>query len=165
VQRALRLEPKAIYHALLARLLLGAGRLDEARTAIAAGGERDPDDPGILAMAGRIANADRRFDEAVALLGRAVQQDQANHETCYELGLAQLGAGRLDEAFRWLAAAVGLHAGLPRTYDALAYVLHRQGKREETVRVLRAKLQVDPAHRTAWPDLQALEAELKAAGS
>jgi tetratricopeptide (TPR) repeat protein len=163
VQRALRLEPKAIYHALLARLLLGAGRLDEARTAIAAGRERDPDDPGILAMAGRIANADRRFDEAIALLTQALQRDQANHETCYELGLAQLGAGRLDAAVRWLVASVGQHAGQPRTYDTLAYVLHRQGKADAAVRALQAKLQVDPAHRTAWPDLQALEAALRAA--
>jgi tetratricopeptide (TPR) repeat protein len=164
VQRALRLQPRAIYQALLARLYLGAQRLDEARDAALAARRQDPDSPGVLAISGRVANAFGRHDEAITLLKQAIQPDQDNSEIYYELGLAYLGAGALTDAEQWLIGSAELNERRARTFDALAHVFMLQHKRDQAIRALQAKLQVDPEHRTVWPDLQAVESLVRAGG-
>jgi tetratricopeptide (TPR) repeat protein len=165
VQRALRLQPRAIYQALLARLYLGAQRLDEARDAALAARRQDPDSPGVLAISGRVANAFGRHDEAITLLKQAIQPDQDNSEIYYELGLAYLGAGALTDAEQWLIGSAELNERRARTFDALAHVFMLQHKRDQAIRALQAKLQVDPEHRTVWPDLQAVETEIRSGGA
>jgi tetratricopeptide (TPR) repeat protein len=161
VQRALRLHPRVTYLALLARLYLGAGRLEEARQAIRVAQQQDADDPGVLAISGRVANAFGRYGEAITLLKRAIQFDQDNSEIFYELGLACLGSGQLGEAEKWLIGSAELNDHRARTFDALAYVFLRQQKWDQAVRALQAMLQVDPDHRTVWPDLRSVEAQLR----
>jgi Flp pilus assembly protein TadD len=161
VLRAVRLYPRATYEALLARIYLGARRLDEARSAAQSAQQRDPADPAVLAVAGRVANAGGRYDEAIALLKRAIQLDQDNSEIFYELGLAYLGADNLGEAERWLIGSTELNERRAGPYDALAHLFLRQHKWAQVVRVMRTKLQVDPQHHTTWPDLRMVEGQLR----
>jgi tetratricopeptide (TPR) repeat protein len=80
-------------------------RIDEM---LAAFDELSPGNPDALLQVGQAMAGARQYDEAAALLNRALEMAPHRIEGLVELGLSELQAGRLDEAARALDAAAKL---------------------------------------------------------
>ncbi len=103
---------------LRARLLVDAGRADEAFAELEAAIDETDDVPLRLAYARLLVQADR-FDRAAAELRTLFESNRENPNLVYALGLLAIESRRLDDAREYMLQVVSLEA---RTNDANYYL-------------------------------------------
>ncbi len=132
---ALTLSPDiAETHALLQRLYVSldwdwaaAEREQQAWTAI------DPTDPPALQIAGTLAAARGRWDDAERLYRKALERDPLSSWVWFGLANTYYGAGRLDEAVATYRKLAELEPNFQWTRMYLSKALLEQGKVQESV--------------------------------
>jgi Flp pilus assembly protein TadD len=161
LRAALRREPRsAMHHNWLGLVLRRRGDLEGAEAEFRRTLQVAPDLVGAMANLGSLYLQQQRHAEAVAVLRRALEKDARNVESRTNLIVAlgmtrDLDGARLlvDEALR-----AGHRASL--YHNALAYVLHLNGRNEEALEEIRRSLEIDPRQ----PDALRLRAEIEQAG-
>ncbi len=154
-------------HQLRARLLLGAGNVDDALPAARASLEFHPDNVQTLILLGHIlraraAEGRSALSEAIAAYRRAAALHPGHAAARFNLGLACGAAGRPEEAERAFREALAIDpAHGPAAYN-LAAVLAGSGRLAEALPLLRraaaagvdvaASLRGDPAFRPCLGD-------------
>jgi serine/threonine protein kinase/Flp pilus assembly protein TadD len=111
--------------------------------------------PQALFLLDRSLQAVGAVDSAVALLRRAQEAFPGDFWTNQNLGttLAQGPSPQLDEAIRFLTAAVALRPDSPGARLNLAAALYRRGRLDEAIAGLRKVIQLDPAYAEAYDNL------------
>lgn len=139
--------PRSVQGAkLLAGVLLRRNDVDKAlRTAVAAL-EKNPNDAALLALAGEAALRSNDVEGATRYFERAARLDADNPDVRTGLGLARVGAGRVDAGIADLVAAsmldpkstrpdlalVSMHLRAGRFADAIAAIDRLEGKQPGT---------------------------------
>jgi predicted AlkP superfamily phosphohydrolase/phosphomutase/Tfp pilus assembly protein PilF len=119
--------------------------------------ESAPDLVGVMANLGSLYLQEQKYQEAVALLRRAIEKDPRNLESRTNLIVA-LGMTRdLSGARRLVEEAEGAGQRAPGLYNALAYALRLGGHAEEALEMLDRSLRIDPRQ----PDALRLRAEIE----
>src|SRR5262245_62096785 len=106
-----------------------AGQLGEAERlcrAILAGA---PNDAPSIHLLGFIAHKAGRHREAIELIGKAIALDETNADCHFNIGLALMAAGRLEEASTHLDRAVALKPDYAAGVANLVNHLYAQGNR------------------------------------
>ena len=100
------------------------------------------------AAAARAFLAARDFEGAIDFLTRANQLRPEDHETLVQLGHANNGARRFEDAERWYKAALARRPDDPdvRTELAATYYFREPPQPDKAMAVLRETLQRDPGH-------------------
>jgi tetratricopeptide (TPR) repeat protein len=86
-----------------ARLLVGAERLDEARTQFERLAQRDPKDVDALYALGLLASEQKRYDDAVKHFTQLVEQGERVMDAYFELGRVEELRGDFAKAKDWYA--------------------------------------------------------------
>ena len=103
---------------------------------LASDGLRDhPEDPGLLALAGRAA-LELGLDDATAHLSKLAELSPDNAAAWRDLGMARLSAADLAGAERALRTAARLDPGEPAARVSLGHVVYMGGAVEEADRLL-----------------------------
>ena len=136
-RRALALDPRAEMPSfLLAHLLMGLGRAEEAREQSLKALELDPRSPGLLGSTGIVHYFTGRAQEALPYFQRALAIDARYSTAAFWQGVALASLGRLDEA---MDAALRSRADMGNTPTWLVgYVHAKAGRTHEAREVLRA---------------------------
>jgi predicted AlkP superfamily phosphohydrolase/phosphomutase/tetratricopeptide (TPR) repeat protein len=120
--------------------------------------EAAPDLVGALANLGGLYLEEGRAAEATAALESALARDPRNIEARANLIVALGMAHDLDGARKRLADGEAQGQKAPQFYNALAWVLHQNGRSDEAREALRQSLQIDPRQ----PDALRLAREIDA---
>ncbi len=100
---------RSICHFSLASNLREVGEIEEARRVIEAARRRFPKDSSVICEAGRIAEADARFGDALACFGELVRRRNPHPDWLRGHAHALVLLGRFPEAEAALAAALARH--------------------------------------------------------
>lgn len=145
ITTALRRNPRsAMHHNWLGLVLKRQGNLEGAEEEFRKTLETAPDLVGAMANLGSLYLQQGRLDDAVSVLREAIGKDPRNAESRTNLIVA-LGMKHDVEAARQVvteAEGLGLRASM--LYNALAYVLHVNGRNQEALETLRESLRIDP---------------------
>ncbi|HET8946168.1 MAG TPA: tetratricopeptide repeat protein, partial [Candidatus Polarisedimenticolia bacterium] len=154
-----RPQAPGMFHNLLGLVLKRRGDMKGAEMELRQALEASPDLVGALANLGGLYLQENRVPEAVSVLESALEKDPRNVEARTNLIVAlgmeknlDAARGRFDEGEKQ-----GLKA--PQFYNAWAYALHLNGRREEALETLRQSLRLDPRQ----ADARRLEQEIEAA--
>lgn len=152
-----RSPPPAMFHNWLGLVLKRRGDLRGAEMEFRQSLELSPDLVGVLANLGGMYLQEGRTPEAVSTLEGALDKDPRNVEARTNLIVAlgmekdlDAARARFDEGDRQ-----GLKA--PQFYNAWAYALHVNGRRDEALEMLRASLRLDPRQADARRLVQEIE--------
>ncbi|MGB1580634.1 MAG: tetratricopeptide repeat protein [Nevskiales bacterium] len=108
--------------------------------------EIDPDDPRSLNALGYIlSNHSRRYDEALDLISRALDQTPEDATVIDSMGWVQYRLGDLDAALRYLSEAFDKMPD-PEVAAHLGEVLWHMGQRSRAQSIWREALRDDPDH-------------------
>jgi tetratricopeptide (TPR) repeat protein len=139
-----RPQPPAMFHNLLGLVLKRRGDNKGAEMEFRQALEASPELVGALANLGGLYLQENRVPEAVSVLEGALEKDPRNVEARTNLIVAlgmeknlEAARGRFDDGEKQ-----GLKA--PQFYNAWAYALHLNGRREEALEALRQSLRLDP---------------------
>ncbi len=102
------LDEEFLYHLNRGADLLAGGELEPARAALARASELRPRDPRSLGLLGQSLYKLGRFDEAVEIYGKLVDESPVEAAARVNLGLANLKAKRYGQAVRQLEIALDL---------------------------------------------------------
>lgn len=141
----------------LARLQIRAGDMAAARALVAAALEEDETNAEALALEGRFAIEDERYDDAITLLRAALDADPDDATSLQLLALAHQRNGNPDLARERLAAAVEASGNAAGPSLALARFLARRDEAEQAEAVIERALETAPENR----DLLAALANLR----
>ncbi|MEZ5608059.1 MAG: tetratricopeptide repeat protein [Burkholderiaceae bacterium] len=120
-----------------ARLLARQGRLDEARKAIQAVPERDPDDARLKLLAEtQLLRDNGQAQQALRLLNVALKQSPDDDALLYDAAMAAEQLDRTDEMERLLRRVIKLKPDSAQAYNALGYSLADRGVRLPEARTL-----------------------------
>src|SRR5262249_26926156 len=107
-RRSIELSPdNAMAHRFYAHLLMAIGRLDDALEEAQRAAELDPLSGPSAYLPGFVLSCSRRYDEAVAVLKKALEIDSSYPLTYLVLAIAYQAKGELPEAIAWAEASVG----------------------------------------------------------
>jgi tetratricopeptide (TPR) repeat protein len=120
------------------------GRLAAAEAAYRRALDLAPDHGPALHLMGLVVYQQRRCDEAIQYLQRAVERQTGEPAYRNNLALALLGAGRLDAAEASARAAVALDPAYLPGHISLAIVLRAAGRPGEAEGACRAAVALDP---------------------
>ena len=122
---ALGENPKSVEAVLgLARLDQVAGRKIEAEKGFQKALEMSPKDPQVRASIGQFYAAEKKWDQAIALLGEASKAAPADKNIRYQLGIAMASAGDYQAAMPHLIRAVGE----AEAHYNIGYILRDRGE-------------------------------------
>jgi tetratricopeptide (TPR) repeat protein len=142
------------------------GRTAEAKRSLERALRFDPEYTSALVWLGKVAIAERRYEEALEQLDRALALDPDDDGALFTKGVTlSLGFGRFDQALECYDRALG-SAG--KNVDVLTEkgVAHRAlGQFAEGAAVFRRVLELAPGDGHARRNLEACEAELRGRGS
>jgi tetratricopeptide (TPR) repeat protein len=147
----------AMFHNLLGLVLKRRGDMRGAEMEFRQTLEVSPDLVGALANLGGLYLQEGRVPEAVSVLESALERDPRNVDSRTNLIVA-LGMEKNLEAARTRfdeGEKQGLKA--PQFYNAWAYALHLNGRREEALEALRHSLRLDPSQDDARRLVQEIE--------
>lgn len=131
-----------------ANLLARQGRLDEARQAIQAVPERDPDDARLKLLAEtQLLRENGQAQQALRLLNAALKQSPDDDALLYDAAMAAERLNRTDEMERLLRRVIKLKPDSAQAYNALGYSLADRG-----VRLPEAKSLIEKAVQLAPDD-------------
>jgi tetratricopeptide (TPR) repeat protein/SAM-dependent methyltransferase len=137
-----------------------AGQLAEAERLCRAILAAAPNDAPTIHLLGFVAHKAGRHPEAIELIGRAIALDETNPDCHFDIGLALMAAGRLEEAARHFARAVALKpdyaAGVANLIDQLYARGNRAletGSLDEAVACLRRVVALRPDFAEAFSNL------------
>ena len=152
-----RSPPPAMFHNWLGLVLKRRGDLRGAEMEFRQTLELSPDLVGVLANLGGMYLQEGRTPEAVSALESALDKDPRNVEARTNLIVA-LGMEKDLDAAR-ARFEEGDRQGLkaPQFYNAWAYALHVNGRRDEALEMLRASLRLDPRQADARRLVQEIE--------
>ncbi len=120
-----------------ANLLARQGRLDEARQAIQAVPEREPDDARSKLLAEtQLLRENGQAQQALRLLNVALKQSPDDDALLYDAAMAAERLDRTDEMERLLRRAIKLKPDSAQAYNALGYSLADRGVRLPEARTL-----------------------------
>jgi predicted AlkP superfamily phosphohydrolase/phosphomutase/tetratricopeptide (TPR) repeat protein len=158
LQAALLRNPRSAMHCNWMGLVLRRkGDLRGARLEFEKTLELAPDLVGAMANLGSLDLQEGRLDDAVAVLGRALEKEPRNVESRTNLIVAHGMRHDVEEARRLVREAEGLGMRVALLYNGLAYSLHINGRSEEALEVLRESLKIDPRQ----ADARRLQAEIE----
>ena len=120
-----------------------AGRLDRADRHYRAILSRSPNHPDALHLAGVIAFSRRSFDDAIALIGRALAQQPNFANAHLNLGNVLREVGRLEEAAASYRRAIALMPASALAYSNLGRVLNELGQLEAAVESCKMAVSLD----------------------
>ena len=106
-----------------------AGQLAEAERLCRAILAAAPDDAPVIHLLGFIAHKAGRHPEAIDLIGRAIVLDASNPDCHFNIALAMMAAGRLDDAATHAARAVALKPDYAAGVATLVNHAYAQGNR------------------------------------
>jgi serine/threonine-protein kinase len=109
--------------------------------------ELSPGDADTYDLYGRFCAGLERFDEAIALQGRARELDPITHRA--DVATAFLRAARHEEATQAATRAVKLDPHDPRTHATLGWALFKQGHTSEGIAQLERAVSLSPGE-TLW---------------
>jgi Flp pilus assembly protein TadD len=130
-----------------------AGRLASAKDIYEQALRIDPRHPDALNLLGVIALQGGEPEEAVRLIGRAVQAQPSNPGFHANLAQAYLAAQRLADAHRAFRRAAELDPRNPQFAVGAAVCLAEQGRAADAERDLRSVARKHPAYPLAWYNL------------
>lgn len=120
-----------------ANLLARQGRLDEARQAIQAVPEREPDDARLKLLAEtQLLRENGQAQQALRLLNVALKQSPDDDALLYDAAMAAERLDRTDEMERLLRRVIKLKPDSAQAYNALGYSLADRGVRLPEARTL-----------------------------
>jgi tetratricopeptide (TPR) repeat protein len=122
---------------------LGAGDLSGAHAAALQGLASDPDDPGLLRMAGRAA-FELGLDDATTHLRRVTELTPDDPQAWRDLGAALLADGNIDQATEALGEAVGKDAQDITAMVSLAHLEQAAGRIERAIELLEGATKAAP---------------------
>jgi Flp pilus assembly protein TadD len=120
-----------------ARALLRSGDLAGADSAASQALALEPDHPQLLNLLGLVRLAQRRFEEAESLFGRAVARDRRAPEFHHNRGIALKGLGRGADAVASFRRARELAPNHPEILFSLGTALFGEDRDDEATAVLR----------------------------
>jgi tetratricopeptide (TPR) repeat protein len=144
-ERALQLDPDSI-EALTGLLALdvGANRLGDTITRLNARLVQSPDNPGLLMLTAKTLVFARDFNQAEALLKRAIQVDQGTLEAYVMLGQLYVATDRLAEATTEFERLAALDSSSIPTATMLGLLFNAQKNRAEAVKWFERAAGIDP---------------------
>ena len=113
----------------------------------------DPDNSGALHALGTIAYQSGRIQEAIALIGRAIELDPFDPAYHTNLGLAYHAGGKAQAALACWRSALSLDPSFPEANTNLGMALYEQGELEAGLALLRKALEAAPACANALNNL------------
>ncbi len=126
----------ALTFALLAGAYEQVGKLDAARTVLAAGIDAHPTDATLHHDLGRLWLAEGRAEDALPQLEEAARSSPDAVQIQLDLGRALESLGQLDRAEAAFRRAIELAPNLPRSHYALGRLYQREGKTADAQREL-----------------------------
>jgi tetratricopeptide (TPR) repeat protein len=111
--------------------------------------ERRPDDPVATAYLGAIATREGRFDEAEALLERALALDPLAADSHNNLGMLRHAQARFAEAIAAYRRALELAPGHGAVHNNLGLSLQESGALDEAIASFREAVRAMPANASA----------------
>ncbi|MEJ2007719.1 MAG: tetratricopeptide repeat protein [Acidobacteriota bacterium] len=139
LSQAIKLDPKIpLAHWLYGKALLDSGQRPEAVKAFREELTIDPNEFEPNLYLGAMLNEERKYEEAQPYLARALRVRPGAPQVRYQVALAQIGSGKLEEARRTLQALVKDSPNFMEAHASLAtvyYRLHRKqdGDRERAI--------------------------------
>ncbi|HEX9289612.1 MAG TPA: tetratricopeptide repeat protein [Anaeromyxobacteraceae bacterium] len=121
------LDEEFLYHLNRGADLLAKGELEAARTALARARELRPKDPKVLGLLGQSLYKAGRYDEAVEVYGRLVDESPVEAAAHINLGLASVKAKRYAQAVRQLEIALDLNPDHKKAMGYLGLAWLEQG--------------------------------------
>ena len=129
------------------------GELDQAEVIYRKVLDVDADNFYALNFCGCICREKKRFDEGIALLGRATSLQPVNPDAAYNLGNVFKDAERWDDAISCYEKALGLRAEYPEALSNLGICLKEVERYEHSEIVLRRAVSMQPGFAGAWLNL------------
>ncbi|HEV8201232.1 MAG TPA: alkaline phosphatase family protein [Candidatus Polarisedimenticolia bacterium] len=139
-----RPQAPAMFHNLLGLVLKRRGDTRGAEMELRQALEASPDLVGALANLGGLYLQENRVPEAVSVLESALEKDPRNVEARTNLIVALGMEKNLDAARGRFEDGEKQGLKAPQFYNAWAYALHLNGRREEALEALRQSLRLDP---------------------
>ncbi|CAO3409549.1 tetratricopeptide repeat protein [Azospirillum largimobile] len=130
-----------------------AGRLAEAERGYRQVLSADPWNADALHLLGVLSLQSGRADEAVGLIGKALQRSKSVPDYWDNLGSALIACGRADEAVQAHRNAAALDPGGAQRRHNLGNALAALGRREEAERAFMLALALKPDYAKAWYNL------------
>ncbi|HAB93321.1 MAG TPA: hypothetical protein DCF49_00920 [Lachnospiraceae bacterium] len=112
--------------------------------------EADPDHADVLGMLGRCLVSQRRPEEAIPFLQRAIAEDPSQKESMISLGQAYQAAGNYKQAVKTFESVTDLGEHHPFYNSAYADCLEKVGQREKAREVFRREV-------THWEETREIE--------
>ena len=150
VGKALAARPDdAFARRLLAATQLRLGEVDDARSTLAPLDPQTSRDPAVLTLAGEIALARRKPEEAVGYFQQASKLAPDNAGVLVDLGMARLGAGN-DAGLADLQSAAQLDKNATRPDMLLALSYLQRGLYDQALNAVAVWLKKQPRDPAAW---------------
>ena len=130
-----------------------AGRLAEAEQGYRAALSADPQHPDALHLLGVLSLQSGRADEAVALIGKALERSKGVADYWDNLGSALRAAGRAADAIQAHRSAATLDPGGAQRRHNLGNALAASGRHDEAERAYSLALALKPDYAKAWYNL------------
>jgi len=154
-RQALRLDPEDLYvRRRLLRIALDRHRTGACPPACGAVAANDDASPEHHFLAGMVAAADSRRDEARMHYGNAIARADGNYpEAYFNLGLLEKAAGRSDASIAAYRRAIELRPDYATAMNNLALVLTGANRDEEAIVLYQRALAIASEIRCAWFNL------------
>jgi serine/threonine-protein kinase len=109
--------------------------------------EMSPGNADAYSLYGRMCASMERYDEAIAMQGRAFELDPLAHKV--DVATTLLRAGRFEEAAQAAERAIHLAPESPRPYATLGWARFKQGRTDEALALLEKAVALEPES-TLW---------------
>lgn len=130
-----------------------AGRYAEAEKRYEEALRLDQENVDVLARLAALQIEQDRWEAARATLDRALAQNPRDASSLYHLGRVYYQEGRLDDALTVLSRAAHLDSSKPQIFDFLGITLGRMGLRDPAETALRRAVQLAPGNGSAHHNL------------
>jgi tetratricopeptide (TPR) repeat protein len=148
-----RYDASAAEHLLLARLHVAAGEDDAALVELEHAASKEPDNPDIWSLQGRVFLDLERYEEALVSFQRAEVLRPYQATTSMRLGDCYQGLERPEDAAGAYRRALELDPGLRSAREALARLYRSSGRLEEAIALYRDAYVLEPQDREAVDSL------------
>ncbi len=141
--------------------LQNQGRQGEAEAYYEAILRVDAYQPDALHLLGLIASANRNYDKAIGLIGKALEVAPASPLFYGNLGVVLRQAGRIDEAIIAYRESIRFDPNSSDNFFNLGKSLKLKGEREEAEASFRKSIQLNPKKHSPWLSLMNLYVDRK----
>ncbi len=115
--------------------------------------QKEPDNSEILHIVGLIAGQNKRYDDSIAYITRAIRINPHVYSYYNNLGLIYKFVKRLDEAMENFKKAIELYPGFAGAYNNLAITLTEKGQFDEAAENFRKALMFKPDYADVYYNL------------